>query len=40
MADGTIDNLQIVVTAETKKAESALKNLVKTLEPFKKFASE
>lgn len=40
MADGTIDNLQIVVTAETKKAESALKNLVKTLEPFKKLASE
>lgn len=40
MADGTIDNLQIVVTAETKKAESALKNLVKTLEPLKKFASE
>lgn len=40
MADGTIDNLQIVVTAETKKAESALKNLVKTLEPFKKFASD
>lgn len=40
MADGTIDNLQIVVTAETKKAESALKNLLKTLEPFKKFASE
>lgn len=40
MADGTIDNLQIVVTAETKKAESALKNLVKALEPFKKFASE
>lgn len=40
MADGTIDNLQIIVTAETKKAESALKNLVKTLEPFKKFASE
>lgn len=40
MADGTIDNLQIVVTAETKKAESALKNLLKTLEPFKKFASD
>lgn len=35
MADGTIDNLQIVVTAETKKAESALKNLVKTLEPLR-----
>lgn len=40
MADGTIDNLQIVVTAETKKAESALKNLLKTLEPFKKFAND
>lgn len=35
MADGTIDNLQIVVTAETKKAENALKNLVKTLEPLR-----
>ena len=35
MADGTIDNLKIVVTAETKKAESALKNLVKTLEPLR-----
>lgn len=35
MADGTIDNLNIVVTADTKQAESALDSLLKKLEPFK-----
>lgn len=34
MAEGTIDKLQIVVTADTKQAETALEKLQKSLQPL------
>lgn len=40
MAEGTIDKLQIVVTADTKQAETALEKLQKSLQPFADFAKK
>lgn len=40
MAEGTIDKLQIVVTADTKQAETALEKLQKSLQPLADFAKK
>ena len=40
MAEGTIDKLQIVVTADTKQAETALEKLQKSLQPLADLAKK